>query len=149
MTSALISFLHFAAAFGIAAALVAEWVTLTPAPSHRQARLLQQCDLVYGVCAAVVLVAGFLRVHFFEKGSAYYYANAFFDAKLGLFAVVGLLSIYPTLRFLRWRAQMRQGQGPVVPPAEYRRLRAIVGAELILLLAIVLCAALMAHGVGQ
>lgn len=148
MASALISFLHFAAAFGLVAALVIEWVTFSPAPTLRDARLLQRADLGYGLCAGIVLVCGFLRVHFFEKGSAYYYANLFFDAKLTLFAIVGLLSIYPTLRFLAWRSPMREGRPPVVAPSEYQTIRKVLTVELLLLLLIVLCAALMAHGIG-
>ena len=33
---------------------------------------------------------------------------------MALFVLVGLISIYPTVRFIKWRAQTRQGAAPVV-----------------------------------
>jgi len=146
--SAVFSFLHFAAVFGIVGTLVAEWVILSPTPTYREATRLQQCDRWYGLSAMVLLIVGFLRVYYFEKGSAFYFANPFFQAKLGLFIAVGLLSIYPTVRFVKWRAAMKSGAAPTVPDAEYRTLRTVLRLELILLAAIVACAAMMARGVG-
>jgi putative membrane protein len=59
-----------------------------------------------------------------------------------------LLSIYPTIRFIKWRAQTAQGLAPVVSAVEYRRITLALRAELVLLLAMALCASLMARGVG-
>ena len=56
----------------------------------------------------MLLVVGLLRVYYFEKGAAFYFGNAFFIAKLALFIVVGLLSIYPTLEFSAWRKALKQ-----------------------------------------
>lgn len=148
MLSSSFSFLHFVAVFGIVGALIVEWATLTESPTYREARLLQRCDRWYGIFAGIVLVVGFLRVFYFEKGSAFYFANPFFHAKLGLFVIVGLLSIYPTVRFIKWRSQMTDGKAPAVPPAEYRAIHALLRLELFLLLAMALCAAFMARGVG-
>lgn len=148
MLGSFFSFLHFAAIFGIVGALVVEWATISESPTYREAALLQRCDRWYGVFAGVVLVAGFLRVFYFEKGSAFYFANPFFHAKLGLFIIIGLLSLYPTVRFIKWRAQMTGGKPPAVPPAEYRAIRTVLRIELLLLVAMALCAALMARGVG-
>ena len=147
MVSALFSFLHFVAVFGIVGTLMIEWTTLTDSPTYREARLMQVCDRWYGISALIVLVVGFVRVVYFEKGSVYYFANAFFQAKLGLFVAVGLLSIYPTVRFIKWRSQMAGEAPPTMAPAEYKTIRAILGLQLVLLLGMVLCAALMARGV--
>jgi len=35
------------------------------------------------------------------KGSAFYFGNPFFNAKMALFVLVGLISIYPTVRFIK------------------------------------------------
>ena len=148
MNSAIFSFLHFVAVFGIVGTLVAEWAMLSETPTYREARLMQACDRWYGFFAVAILIVGFLRVFYFEKGSAYYFASPFFRAKIGLFVVIGLLSIYPTVRFIKWRAQMGNGQAPLVPAAEFRALRAVLRLELVLLLGMVLCAALMARGIG-
>jgi putative membrane protein len=146
--SALFAFLHFFAVFGIFGTVFLEWQTMSRNPSHAEARRIQLCDRWYGIFAVLVLVVGFLRVYFFEKGHAFYTANPFFHAKLGLFVAVGLLSIYPTIRFIKWRPQTSRGQAPVVSESEYRRITAVLRAEMGLLLGVALCASLMSRGVG-
>ena len=149
IASAVFSFLHFVAVFGIFAALFLEWQTMSRAPTYAEARRIQRCDTWYGLFAATVLIAGFLRVYYFEKGSEFYLANPFFYAKLALFVAAGLLSIYPTIRFLKWRAQTRQGQAPAVTDEEYRKIMRAIRAEMVLLLGVALCASLMARGIGS
>ena len=148
INSAIFAFLHFVAVFGIFATLFLEWQTMSPAPTFAEARRIQVCDRWYGIFAGVVLVVGFLRVFYFEKGHAYYEASVFFHAKLGLFILAGLLSIYPTIRFLKWRRETRQGQPPVIAAGEYQRIMLLLRLELALLLGAALCASLMARGVG-
>jgi putative membrane protein len=145
---AVFAFLHFLAVFGIFATVFLEWQTMSRAPSLAEAKRIQRCDTWYGIFAAAVLIVGFLRVYYFEKGSAFYFASPFFHAKLGLFLLAGLLSIYPTVRFIKWRAQTNQGSAPVVSEREYRRIMAVLRTELLLLLGVALCASLMARGVG-
>lgn len=66
-------------------------------------------DAWYGVLAALILIVGFSRAIFAAKGWAYYTHNAFFWAKIGTFIAIGLLSVSPTLSFLKWR---RSGAAP-------------------------------------
>jgi putative membrane protein len=148
-TSAVFAFLHFLAAFGVFATVFLEWQTMSRAPTYAEARRIQRCDTWYGLFAATVLIAGFLRVYYFEKGSEFYLANPFFYAKLALFLVAGLFSIYPTVRFLKWRVQTRQGQAPVVSEQEYGRIMLAIRAEMVLLVGVALCASLMARGIGS
>ena len=149
MISALFAFFHFLAVFGIFAAVVLQWQTMSPTPSLAEARRIQTSDRWFGAFAVVVLVVGFLRVYHFEKGKAFYASNPFFQAKLALFLGVGLLSIYPTIRFLKWRAQTKQGLAPVLATKEYKSIVMVLRIELLLLLATALCASLMARGVGS
>src|SRR5262245_7693162 len=95
----LFAFLHHVAAFGLVAALAIELVLLKDVTSASAGRLAR-VDAVFGLCSGAVLVIGLLRVFYFEKGAAFYFHNLAFVAKLALFAVVGLLSIYPTVRIL-------------------------------------------------
>ena len=145
---AVFAFLHFLAVFGIFATVVLEWQTMSSAPTYAEARRIQLSDRWFGVFALVVLAVGFLRVFYFEKGKAFYASNPFFQAKLALFVLVGLLSIYPTIRFVKWNAQTKQGLAPVVSAAEYGRIMLMLRAELVLLLGVAMCASLMARGVG-
>ena len=54
----------------------------------------------------------------------------------------------PTLEFLSWRSALRQGQAPVLSDARRRRLLRLMHFELAGVVLILLCAALMARGVG-
>ena len=148
VASALFSFLHFVAVLAVAGTLFFEWLTLSPQPTLDDVRRLQSADRWYGIAAGVLLVVGLVRVFQFEKGKDYYFSNTFFMLKIALFVAVGLISIYPTMRFIAWSKLTRQGQVPVVSAPELKRLRQALGAELVLLAGIVLCASLMAKGIG-
>ena len=108
------AFLHHLAAFTLVAALAVEFVLLRGELTLRTARKLQLVDMVFGVSAGIVLVIGLLRVFYFEKGASYYFHSAPFIAKLSLFVMVGLLSIYPTVEFLSWGKSLKQGQMPAL-----------------------------------
>jgi putative membrane protein len=144
----LFAFLHHIAAFTLVATLAIEFVLVRGELSFDSARKLPVVDLVFGISAAVIVVVGFLRVFYFEKGSSYYFHSASFIAKLSLFVVVGLLSIYPTLHFLSWRKPLRQGVVPQVALGKMRAIRSVIHWELVCVVLIILCAALMARGVG-
>jgi putative membrane protein len=75
-------------------------------------------DLWYGILAAAIIVVGFLRAVFAAKGWAYYSTNAFFLAKMAAFAAVGLLSIAPTMRIIRWRRALAQNAGFAPAPTD-------------------------------
>ena len=147
--SAIFAFLHHLAAFGLVAVLVGEALLLNGELNVANARRLQRLDSLLVILAGVLLVVGLLRVFYFEKGSEYYFTNAFFTAKLTLFLLLGALSVIPTIEFLRWRKATNQGQAPAVDAARLRTLRMIVHAELGGIVLILLCAALMARGIGH
>lgn len=149
LINALIAFAHFVGAFGVAATLFFEWLTFSKKPTLAEARRLQIADMLYGICAGLVLAAGFARVFYFEKGSEFYFASPFFHLKLTLFIVIGVLSIYPTIKFLGWRKQTGAGQAPTVSEQEYRWIARILHIELALLVLLMLSASLMAKGMGH
>ena len=146
--AALFAFLHHMAAFTLVAALAVQFVLLRDEVTVGSARRLQAIDTVYGLSAVVLLIVGLGRVFHFEKGATYYFHTWTFIAKLSLFVLVGLLSIVPTLAFRSWRGAVQQGQAPQVTARQLQRLRSIVHLELIGVVLIILCAALMAKGIG-
>ena len=115
--SAFVAFLHFLAAFALFAALAVELMLTRGTLDAFTARRLLVVDGVFGISATVVLLAGIARVLWFAKGPAYYLHDIYFIAKMALFVAVGLLSIYPTLQFLRMRPVLRQGGTPALNPA--------------------------------
>jgi len=147
-SSALFAFLHHAAAFLLVAVVMVELVLLRGELTVAAARTLLRMDSVYGLSAIVLLVVGFVRVFSTEKGADYYFHSGPFIAKLALFIVVGLLSIMPTVQFLGWRKALKDGRLPELDDGKRRRLRMVIHIELTLLFLIMLCAALMARGIG-
>jgi putative membrane protein len=139
--SAFMAFLHHVAAFALVAAIAVEFVVIRDELSPRTARRLARADLVVGLSAGLLLVVGVLRVIYFEKGAAFYLYNSAFIVKMVVFVLVALLSIYPTLKFLAWR----QGIDPTAVP----KIRRILHLELMGVVLILLCAALMARGIGS
>lgn len=148
MSSALLAFLHHLAAFVVFAALMVELVLIKPQLTLDTARAVLRMDAVYGAAATVLLVVGFLRVYYTEKGAFYYFHSAAFITKITLFAIVGLLSIYPTVQFMAWRKSLKARHVPVLEDGRRRNIRLVIHLELTLLAVIMLCAVLMARGLG-
>jgi putative membrane protein len=147
--AALFAFLHHLAAFGVVGALAVQLVFLKGELTLENARRLQAADKWLGMSAGILLAVGLARVFHFEKGASYYFQTWTFIAKLGLFALVALLSVFPTLEFLSWRGQVKQGRAPRPAEGKLRRIRAIVHGELAGIVLILLFAALMAKGIGS
>jgi putative membrane protein len=95
-----------------------------------------------------IIVVGFARVFFGAKGPSAYLPNPFFWTKIGVFLIVGLLSVPPTLRFIRWRRQA--GADPAFSPSETEigAARRFILAEACLFPFIPAFAAVMARGYG-
>jgi len=142
------AFLHHLAAFTFVSALAVEFILVRGELSVQTARRLQLADLVAGVSAGVLLVVGLLRVFYFEKGASYYLHSAPFIAKMSLFLIVALLSIYPTVVFLSWGKSLKQGRMPALTDRKIASIRSVIHWELAGVVLIILCAALMAKGVG-
>jgi putative membrane protein len=145
---ALLAFLHHLAAFTLVATLAIEFALLRAELSVRSARRLQLTDMLFGMSSGVVLLVGLLRVFYYEKGASYYFHSWPFLAKLVLFLAVGLASIPPTLEFMSWRRALRRGQAPVLSEVRRRRLLRLMHFELAGIVLILLCAALLARGIG-
>lgn len=147
-TNWLMAFLHHLAAFSLFAALTYEFVLIRKPFSLQTAQALLKTDQIYGIAAVVILVIGFGRAIYFEKGEAYYFHSLPFIIKISLFGLMGLLSIYPTIKFLSWRKPLKHQQLPQVNSATLTFIRYLIHIELAVVVAIMLCAAMMAKGVG-
>jgi putative membrane protein len=149
MIAALFAFLHHLAAFALVSAIAAEFLMIREELTLRRARRILFADMIIGIAAATVLIAGLLRVFFFEKGADYYAHNAFFIAKISLFVAIALLSIYPTREFLSWRKGLNDGRLPAIAADKLQSIRGVIHLELAGIGLILLCAALMAKGIGS
>ena len=144
----LFAYLHHLAAFTLFSTLVAEHLLLIDPLTLPTARKLLTLDTIYGISAGLLLLIGFSRVFFFEKGSAYYFHSAPYLIKMALFLTVGLTSIYPTIQFLGWRKALAAGRTPELTAETQEKLMLALRVELMGVAGILLCAAMMAKGVG-
>jgi len=142
-----VAFIHHLAAFVVVGALMVELVVLRNDLTIQSARSVSRMDMAYGIAALVLLVVGFVRVFHTEKGSAYYFSSGPFLVKLTLFIAVGLLSIYPTLKFMGWRKELREQRVPELDAGTRRKVRMLIHVELTLILVIILMAIMMARGI--
>lgn len=143
--AALIAGLHYLGIMALAAALVVQVFTLRSAVSLETVQRLARVDLLYGMAAVVVLATGLLRLTTaYGRGPAFFMHNGVFHLKVTLFVIVALLSIVPTVRFLRWRRHaLRTGEPALPAAADFRNTRRLVMVELHILFLIPFLAALM------
>ncbi len=149
LLDAALAFLHFAAILLVAGFLVAEAMLLRGDLGARDINALVRSDIGFAGSAVLALATGLARVFFGAKGAAFYADNSVFWVKLGLFLAIGLVSIRPTLAFLRWRRAARGAAGFSVPAAATKSARRTVLIELHLLALLPLAAVLMARGIGH
>ena len=144
----LIAYLHYLAIVLIAGFLVAEMVVCRPSLEAEHVRLLPRLDIVFFGGALLALATGVLRVLYYAKGVGFYLPNPYFLVKMALYLTIALLSIKPTVSFLRWRRQLAES-GALPPPAEIAAARRRIHVEVALLALMPLLAVLMARGIGR
>ena len=135
---------HHLVVFSLVAVLVAELVLAAGAVDAQRLQQLGRLDGAYGGLAALVLVAGLSRAVYGAKGWSFYAGNPLFWAKIGVFVVIGLLSIVPTVRLARWRRS-----GTLPDATALQAVRAWMQAQAVLIVAIPVLAVLMARGIGH
>jgi putative membrane protein len=131
--------------FGI---LVSEVVMVRQTMTGDDINRVAAIDLWYGIVALLILIVGFSRAIFAAKGWAYYSVNSFFWAKIAVFMLIALLSIWPTVRYLNWRRDFRSA-GSVPHAASVSVVRRILWLEMILFAFLPAFAAAMARGYGE
>jgi len=141
--TAYVHYLSFMLAFG---ALAVESQTLKKDISLEDAWRLVIADTIYGLSATTVLITGILRVLYFGKGQDYYLSSPIFYTKVGIFVIVGLLSLYPTFLFISWIKTLRDRQPPSLELSQVQILSWMIRGELIGLVLIPLFATLLAQG---
>jgi putative membrane protein len=144
--STLFAFLHHLCAFTLVSAVAIEFTLIRQELTLSSARRLQVTDMVLGIAAGALFIVGLLRVFYFEKGADYYFHSHAFMAKFSIFIAIGLLSIVPTVEFLSWRSAVSAGQVPAVSAKKLRLITAVIHGELLSIVIILLCAAIMARG---
>lgn len=148
MLDLLLSAFHFLLVFTLVAILAAQSALIRPGITVSSLRLATNLDRGYGVSAVLLLGVGFGRVYWGAKGSSIYLLNPLFWTKIGLFTIVAVLSIPPTLRLLRWSKQAHLQTGFLPSDEQVRRCQWWLRAQMIVVGFIPFLAAAMARGVA-
>tara|TARA_Y100001968_G_scaffold259270_1_gene246440 strand:+ start:150 stop:632 length:483 start_codon:yes stop_codon:yes gene_type:complete len=148
LQSASIAYIHYLSFMLCFGALVFERISLKPNPKRHEAISMVVADIIYGIAGVALLVSGIYRVIKFGQGSDFYTQNPIFWTKIVTFALVGSLSLYPTITYILWAIPLSKGNLPNVTQNLVSRLRLIINIELIGFALIPFLATLMARGVG-
>lgn len=135
---------HHILVFSLFGVLFAELVLVRKGMDAGAVARVGRIDLMYGAVAGLIVVVGFSRAVFAAKGWTYYSHNMFFHLKIATFVAVGVLSVPPTLSYIRW---CRAGTAP--SDAQVAGARRWLLAELVLFAFIPAFAAAMARGYGE
>ena len=147
-TEALLAYAHFLAILTMVVFLASEaalcrreW--LNAAVVERLAKV----DMIYGISSIAVLLTGVARTYWGMKGTGWYWTQPLLHAKITLFIVVAVMSIVATLRFMRWRRNLR-ATGALPTELEIKKTRRLIMIEAHLVALIPLLAVFLARGVG-
>ena len=148
LQSASVAYIHYLSFMLCFGALVFERISLKVDPSRKEAISMVVADIIYGIAGIALLVSGIYRVIKFGQGSEFYTENPIFWTKMIVFALVGSLSLYPTITYVLWAIPLSKGNLPQVKENLVSRLRLIINIELVGFASIPFLATLMARGVG-
>jgi putative membrane protein len=148
LTDLLLAIAHHLLIFALFGLLVTEMVMLKPDISAGNIIRLARIDMAFGIVAGLIVIVGFSRVHFGLKGPEFYEQNPIFWAKIAAFVVVGLLSVQPTLRMIRWRRAVSADPAFRPPTPDVLRTKRFMHYEGVAFVFILIFAAMMARGYG-
>ena len=142
MEEILVRYLHFVGIIFFSGTLIFEHLTIKKRMTNENFKRLCQIDVFYGLSAIVVFTAGMFLWFTVGKDASFYNSNPLFHIKLTIFIVIGLLSIYPTIFFIKNR---KTKEDFVDIP---KRVIMYINIELILFILLPLLASLIAQGYG-
>lgn len=140
----LIRYFHFITIIGMFSAIVVEHLLLKDTMTVRELKRMATIDGIYGLLAILLVAAGLTLWFGVGKPAEFYTKNWIFHTKVTVVIIVALLSIIPTVFFLKNRKGEDLEQAVAVP----KRIKMIIRLELLLLLIVPLLATLMAKGIG-
>jgi len=148
LKSASVAYIHYLSFMICFGALIYERISLKVDPNRKEAISMVLSDIIYGIAGIALLISGIYRVIKFGQGSEFYTQNPIFWTKIIVFALVGSLSLYPTITYVLWSIPLSKGTLPQVKENLVSRLRLIINIELVGFASIPFLATLMARGVG-
>ncbi len=149
ITDLLFAIGHHLLIFALAGIIAYEFAVVRPSMTAADIVRVGAVDVWYGILAGLILIVGFARAVYAAKGWTYYAHNHFFWAKITCFAIVGLLSLWPTIQFIRWRGALKKDPSAMPAPQAIAVARRFIWAEVFFFALIPVFAAAMARGYGE
>lgn len=142
MLDLLLACVHHLLILAIFGTLLAELVLRGSGFDRSVLGRISRIDMAYGIFAA--LNRRWVLTHRIRReGLGLLFAHRVFLGEARHFALIGIVSIKPTIAFMRWR----QAEGSAAPSA-VRSVRRFLHCELLLFMLLPLFAAAMARGYG-
>ena len=146
---ALFAYLHLLTAGLTAALLVGQYWMLKRPVDRVQASLLGAMGLGQLLAGIAVIATGMALASAFGMGSAYYLGHPLFLLKMGIFAVLAVVSFLPLLQYVRWTREARRRPAFLPLTREVERVRAALSLMIGLMALLPLPAVLVARGFGN
>jgi uncharacterized membrane protein len=146
--SALASYGHYFAMFGMVACTMIERLLIKANMSEEDENLVTYADIGLGVLGTLMVYTGYLRAAVYEKGWDFYSHEPIFWIKMSLVAIYGASSFFNTTKIIQ-RSVDRKNNGELPPMSEKlaARMVQLCNAELVALFLIPLSATFMARGI--
>ncbi len=149
LKSASVAYIHYLSFMICFGALIYERISLKINPNRRESISMVIADIIYGIAGIALLTSGIYRVIKYGQGADFYTQNPIFWTKIIIFALVGSLSLYPTITYILWAIPLSKGKLPEVTSNLVSRLKLIISIELVGFSSIPFFATLMARGIGM
>ena len=140
----LIRYLHFIGIFFVFGALTVQHLLLKEKMTRSEIKRMATIDGLYGLSIIIVIAMGLLQWFWVGKPAEFYSKNWIFHLKFTLVIIMSLLSIVPTLFFIKNRKGTNMAELIDLPNS----IKWYIRLELFCLVLIPLCAVLMARGIG-
>ena len=127
-------------------ALITEHIIINPGMRKPELGNLAIVDGIYGFSALLVLATGLLRWFVIDpKGAEFFTMNHLFHVKVTLFILIAILSIFPTIKFMKWRKLAKSDPNFEPSVRDIKKQLMIIRIELLLLVIIPLLAVMIAN----
>lgn len=148
MNGALASALHlFALVFGLGGVFLRGRAMREPFTDEQRDRMFA-ADNWWGIASMLWIGSGLWRLLAgLDKPTDFYLKSPAFHAKMGVFAVLFALEIWPMITFIRWRIAAQKKQP--IDTSPLRTFRIINTIEVVGIMLMVFIAAGMARGIGR
>ena len=138
-----IRYLHFISILTVSGSLISQHMLMASNLSRKEIKKIAIIDAIYGIALIAILITGLTMWLWIGKGSDFYTKNPLMHIKVTLFVIIGLLSIKPTMYFIKNR-KGDQDEMLEIP----KNIIMFIRIEILILFLIPILAVLVANGTG-